>query len=584
MLGRMATFFVRALLPALSLTLSLGACGGRSTTSPPRSPERIPSTSAAPSSPVTDAMKRASEAITADDLRSAVETLSSDRFEGRGVAAPGGELAMQYLEQQLRALGFAPAGPDGSYRQPFDVLGITARVPTAWSFRHGKQKVALAGATDYIVAPGDQAARTKLDAAELVFVGYGIEAPEYQWDDFKGQDLRGKILLMLNNDPDWDPALFAGETRLYYGRWTYKHESAARHGAAGAIIIHTDESAGYPFQVVQTSWGGERFELPRESEPRLALHAWTTEAATRKLLSLAGHDLDALIAAAKQRDFAPKPLGITTSIALDSTVRRVRTANVLGKLPGSDPMLRDEAVIYTAHHDHFGIGKPDARGDKIYNGAVDNAAGMAQLLAIAKGLKALEPPTRRSALVLFVGAEEQGLLGSQYYAAHPTYEPGAIAADINYDFANIWGRAADISFVGKEKSTLDQLVTKIAAVQGRQVLPDPMPDRGHYYRSDHFSFARIGVPAVSFGVGTAFPGRPEGWVKAQLEDYEEHRYHQPSDELGSDWNFDGMVEDARLGLWTGIAIANADAMPSWTPGDEFEAARKSAIEKRKAGR
>jgi Zn-dependent M28 family amino/carboxypeptidase len=382
---------------------------------------------------------------------------------------------------------------------------------------------------------------------------------------------------MLNNDPDWDPALFAGTTRLYYGRWTYKYESAARHGAAAAIIIHTTPSAGYPFSVVQSSWGGEQFELPAENEPRIAAQTWVTESAARDLVKLAGKDLDALVESAKSRDFKPVSLGVTTSLNFSNKLKRARTANVFGALPGSDANAKSEYVVYSAHHDHLGVGKPNDKGDKIYNGALDNATGCAELLAIARAFKALPKAPARSVMFLFVAAEEQGLLGSQYFASHPTMPAGKIAVNINYDGGNIWGRTCDVTFVGKGKSSLDAIVDAIAATQGRTVKPDQFPDRGHFYRSDQFSFAHIGVPALYLDTGLEFVDRPSDWGKQQIEDWEANDYHQPSDELRPSWNFDGMLEDVKLGFWTGDIIANAAQMPSWTPGDEFEATRKAAI-------
>jgi Zn-dependent M28 family amino/carboxypeptidase len=410
-----------------------------------------------------------------------------------------------------------------------------------------------------------------------VFVGYGIEAPEYGWNDFKGRDLTGKILLMLNNDPDWDPALFQGERRLYYGRWMYKYESAARHGAAGAIIIHTTPSAGYPWQVVRTSWSGEQFEVPTAGEPRLQVEAWVTEQAAEDLVALAGKDLAALIAAARSRDFEPVPLGVTTSIRFETVMKRTRSANVLGLLPGADPKLGREVVIVTAHHDHLGVGEPDAAGDRIYNGAIDNGAGLAQVLGIAKALAALPERPRRSVLINFVGAEEAGLLGSQYYAEHPTFPPGRIAANINYDGGNVYGRTRDLTFIGKGKSSLDAVVAAIAARQGRVVVGDQFPDRGFFYRSDQFNFAKIGVPALYIYRSTDFVGREPGWGQARFEEYEAKVYHQPSDEFAESWVYAGMVEDAQVGFWAAYLVANADAMPAWVPGDEFEAARKTAV-------
>jgi Zn-dependent M28 family amino/carboxypeptidase len=381
---------------------------------------------------------------------------------------------------------------------------------------------------------------------------------------------------MLNNDPDWDPALFGGKTRLYYGRWTYKYESAARQGAAGAIIIHTTPSAGYPFQVLQTSFSGEQFELPSTGAPGIQVKGWTTEQAARQLAALAGQDLDKLVESAKSKDFRPVPLGVTTSLEFTNKIQRASTANVFGTLPGSDSNLRDQLVVYTAHHDHLGIGMPDDKGDRIYNGALDNATGVAQVLAIAKAFRALPKPPRRSIMILFVAAEEQGLLGSEYFARHPTVPAGRIAADINYDGGDIWGRTRDVTYVGKGKSTLDKIVDQIAGRQGRTLKPDQFPDRGYFYRSDQFNFAKIGVPALFLDTGTDFIGKPEGWGRQQVEYYEEHHYHQPSDEIASNWNFDGMIEDATIGFWTGLIVANADQMPAWMPGDEFEAARHAA--------
>jgi Zn-dependent M28 family amino/carboxypeptidase len=382
---------------------------------------------------------------------------------------------------------------------------------------------------------------------------------------------------MMNNDPDWDPNLFAGKRRLYYGRWTYKYESAARQGAAGAIIIHTTPSAGYPWQVVQSSWGGEQFELPEAGEARVRLKAWATEEATRRLMKAGGFDLDKLIGAARSRGFRPVPLGLRTSIAFSNHLARSQTANVGGLLPGSDPRLGAEVLIYSAHHDHFGIGEPDATGDRIYHGAVDNASGCAQVLSIARAFAALPERPRRSVLMLFVAGEERGLLGSGYYAAHPSFAPGRIAANINIDGGSIFGRTRDISLISMGKSSLDDIAVAVAKYQGRVVLPDQFPDRGYYYRSDQFSFAQIGVPALFFSGGTDVIGRPAGWGKVQHDEWELKKYHQPADKLDDTWNFDGMIEDAQLDFLAGWLIAQAATMPNWKPGDEFEAARKRAL-------
>ena len=521
--------------------------------------------------------EQAAEEITGDYMRSIVVEISDDRYEGRGPGSEGDAMARAYLAKRMEELELEPAAEDGSWEQPFDLVGVNSSQPDSWTFEGHGQSLTLKQWDQFIVGGGIQEARAELDGAELVFVGYGIQAPEYDWDDYKGVDLTGKVLVMMNNDPDWDPDLFGGETRLWYGRWDYKYLSAARQGAAGAIIIHTSPSAGYPFQVVQTSWTGVQFELPAGDEPRSQVKAWVTEDSARELIAMAGLDLDELREAAYNRDFQPVPLGITTSIGMDVEITRVQSANILGLIPGSDPELKDEVVIYTAHHDHLGIGTPNEDGDVIYNGAMDNATGVAQVLAIAKAIKALPEAPRRSILVNLVGAEEQGLLGSEYYAANPTFAPGKIAANLNYDGGNIWGHTHDVTFVGLGKSTVDEIVTMIAEEQGRVVKPDQFSDKGYFYRSDQFSFAKIGVPAMYLDTGTDFVDRPPEWGREQQNHYTEVNYHQPTDEYDPSWTFDGMVDDALLGYWTGLAIANADDMPTWNAGDEFEAARIEAL-------
>lgn len=520
----------------------------------------------------------ATAAITADLMRGIVREISDDKYEGRGPGSRGDVAAREFLIGEMEALGLEPGAADGGWEQAFELVGLTADQPPEWTFENDAGEMTLKQWDDFIVSSGVQANRAEVVDAEVVFVGYAIEAPEYDWNDFKDHDLNGKVLMIMNNDPDWDPDLFAGETRLWYGRWDYKYLSAARQGAVGAIIIHTQPSAGYPFQVVQTSWTGEQFELAAADEPRLQVEAWVTEDVARSLVDMAGLDLDALREAADNRDFEPVPLGITTSIGMDVNMNRVESANILGLLPGSDPGLKDEVVIYTAHHDHLGIGTPNESGDVIYNGAMDNASGVAQVLAMAKALKGLPDAPRRSMLFALVGAEEQGLLGSLYYAHNPTFAPGKIAANLNYDGGNIWGHTHDVTYIGLGKSSIDQIVTAIASEQGRVVKPDQFADRGYFYRSDQFSFAKIGVPAMYLDTGTDFVDRPAGWGREQVNHYTDVHYHQPSDEYDDSWNFDGMIADAMLGFWVGLGIANADAMPQWNEGDEFEAARLEALE------
>jgi Zn-dependent M28 family amino/carboxypeptidase len=515
--------------------------------------------------------------ITDHALRAPIRFLASDELEGRGPATRGDALARLYLAAELESLGYQPGGEKGGWEQPVDVVSVTAKLPASWTFTGKGGTVDLKWSEDYIAGSGVQTPTAEIKDAGLVFVGYGIEAPEYKWNDFKGVDVRGKVLVMLNNDPDWDPKLFAGSTRLYYGRWTYKYESAARHGAAGVIIVHTTPSAGYPWQVVQSSWGGAQFELPAESEPRIQLKGWATEDAARRLLKAGGADLDKLVKAAQGRGFKPVPIDLKTSIKFENQISKVRTANVAGLLPGSDPKLKDEVVIYSAHHDHFGIGEPDKTGDRIYNGAEDNAAGCAQVLAIARAMAALPQRPRRSVLMLFVAGEEQGLLGSKYYSLHPTFAPGKIAANINYDGGNYRGRTRDLTQIGAGKSSLDVIAKALVEKQGRKLVPDQFPDKGYFYRSDQFSLAKVGVPALYFDNGYDYVGKPAGWGKHEHEEWTEHVYHQPSDELDDTWVFDGMIDDATIGFEAGWLVAQADEMPTWNPGDEFEATRKKAI-------
>ena len=523
-----------------------------------------------------------------EDLPTQLDTwladLADDAMEGRGPGTAGDVAARQYIADAMADMGIEPAAADGSWEQPFDIVGINATVPETWTFETGGgDSVEFAFWDEFIAGSGVQSEQAVVEDAEVVFVGYGIQAPEYGWDDYGDADLTGKVLVMLNNDPDWDPDLFEGDRRLYYGRWTYKYESAAAQGAAGAIIIHTTPSAGYPFQVVQTSWTGPQFELPAEGEPRSQINAWLTEEAARRLFDLAGVNYDETLESARSADFEPVPLGLMTSLALENIVTSEQTANVLGALPGSDPDLADEWIVFTAHHDHLGVSPDESLEDRIYNGALDNAAGVAQVLAIASELAAQEPGPSRSVLFAFVGAEEQGLLGSEYYAAHPTVPPGKMAANINYDGGNQWGPTRDVTYIGYGKSSLDAVVEAAAAEQGRTVLPDQFPANGYFYRSDQLNFARIGVPAIYLDNGTDFIDRPEGWGREQLEAWTENVYHQQSDEYqplneeGEGWNLEGMVEDVELGLACARAIAENPELPSWNPGDEFEAARLAAL-------
>ncbi len=572
-------------LPLACAGVLIGGCGGGDRDGVTEKQSAAPAAAPAATAPVappavaatpfTDTASRAADSISGDDIRTWVAALSSDEMGGRGPGSDGDRMARRYIVGELQKLGYKPGAADGAWEQSFDLVGINSTMPPVWKFK-GDGELELAAGSEYIAGSGVQSGQATLTDAELVFVGYGIEAPEYDWNDFKGQDLSGKVLVMLNNDPDWSDDLFEGNRRLYYGRWTYKYESAARQGAAGAIIIHTTPSAGYPFQVVQTSWTGEQFEIPAGDEPRIQVAAWVTEDAARKLMALNGHDLDKLTEKARSRDFAPVALGMTTSLDLENRLTRVSTGNVLGMLRGSDPELADEVVVFTAHHDHLGTAE-SGEGDRIYNGARDNASGVATILAIAKAVAELPEPPRRSILIAAVGAEEQGLLGAKALAADPPVAPGLIAANINFDAGNIWGATRDITFIGLGKSSLDEVAQTVAAHQDRVVTGDQFPDKGYFYRSDQFALARIGVPAMYMKGGTDYIGRPANWGAEQVGAYTAKNYHQPSDELTDDWNFDGLVQDAQLGFWCGLIIANDDELPSWNPGDEFEAARKAAL-------
>jgi Zn-dependent M28 family amino/carboxypeptidase len=532
---------------------------------------------APPAAVITPAEKAAAASITAERLRAHIRYLADDLLEGRGPGSRGDKLAQAYIATQMEAMGLQPAGENGTWFQPFDIVGVDTKNPATTLFRKGSDSVQLKYHDEFIASSGLQAPAARLDDAELVFVGYGIVAPEYGWDDFKGVDLKGKVLVVMNNDPEDDPALFAGKTRLYYGRWTYKYEQAARTGAAGAIIVHTTPSAGYGWNVIQTSWSGEQFGVPQEG-PALQVKAWVTEESARKLATLGGQDLDRLRAAAQKKDFRPVPLGVTWSLALENEVSRTQTANVLGRLPGSDPALSKEAVVYSAHHDHLGVKKDAKPGeDAIYNGAKDNASGVAALLTLAEAMRNLKPRPKRSIVFAAVAAEEQGLLGATYFAAHPTMPPGRMAANINIDGINIFGRTKDIAMIGLGKSSLDQWIERIVAAQGRVVKGDQFPDRGFFYRSDQFALARIGVPAAYFDDGVEVIGKPAGWGKEQQEKFEATDYHQPSDELRDTWDLSGAVEDVQLDFYLGAKVANDPKLPTWNPGDEFEGARKKAL-------
>ena len=525
---------------------------------------------------VTDEEREASLSIRVNQMRADIRFLASDLLEGRAPGTRGERLAREYVAARFEAMGLEP-GSAGGWEQPVELVGATAKAPDSVRVSRGAESVTLKNRDDFIVWSGRQLGEVKLEGAELVFVGYGIVAPEHGWDDYKGADLRGKVLLFMNNDPEHDASLFAGRRRLYYGRWDYKFQMAKERGAAGALVIHTDASAAYGWSVVQNSWSGEILSLPEADETSLALKGWATEEACRRIARLAGHDLDALRARAETREFRPVPLGASLDIVLRNEIVRRHSANVIGRLPGSDPALAKEAVIYTAHHDHYGIKASGSGEPAVYNGALDNAAGVATMLAVAEAFAALPERPRRSILFASVTGEEQGLLGSQHLAEHLPLSAGLVAANVNIDGANIWGRTKDVPVIGLGKSSLDDWIRAIAEMQGRTVVPEAYPDKGSYYRSDHLSFARMGVPSAYVDVGTEVLGRPSGWGRKQQQAWEDAHYHQPTDDLQPDWNFEGALEDTQLLFLLGAKVANAPHAPAWRPGDEFEAARRKSL-------
>jgi Zn-dependent M28 family amino/carboxypeptidase len=531
----------------------------------------------------TQQRRRANPPLNEAAMRAHIKFLASDLLEGRGTGAAGGLLAATYIATQMEALGLRGAGSNGSFFQPVSLVGVKADPNTKLiiSGRNGKESFKFAD--DYVAFTGAQTEAIEVDA-DLVFVGYGISAPELRWNDFKGEpaDYRGKILVMLVNDPPAtaaEPNLFGGKSLTYYGRWTYKYEVAARRGAAGVILLHTDQSAGYPWSVVRTSNGSWRFDIarqPGDSSPFLKFRSWVTDATARKIMKLAGQDLDDLRTKAASRDFQPVSLNLKGKIDLKSEVKRVEAPNVAGILPGSDPKLRDQYVVYSAHWDHFGVGAPDKTGDTIYNGALDNATGVASVLAIAEALSSLPSAQRprRSSLFLFPTAEEQGLLGAEWYATHPLVPLARTAADVNLDSMNVLGPTEDFIPLGAERSSLQAVVDAVARERGLRVSPDARPEQGSFYRSDHFPFAKAGVPSISLKEGNAYVGHTKEWGEEQFKAYNTAHYHQPSDEYRDSWNFRGMLQETDIALAIGRRIGDMDQLPRFNPGDEFAKAQR----------
>jgi len=507
--------------------------------------------------------------VSAARIREHVRFLSSDLLEGRGVGTRGGDLATEYIATQFALAGAQPAGDNGTYFQKVPLVGVETSPGAQLSAAAGSKSIAFTWLTDWVGQTDDQQPQTTFEN-EAIFVGHGITAPEWNWDDFKGVDVRGKVLILFTNEPNSsDPKFFDGRALTYYGRWTYKYEEALRRGAAAAIIIHTTPTAGYGWDVVRSSWGREDLQVKLAPGAKsLALAAWLSREAGEKLLALAGKTVDELLAASESRDFRPIPLGIRIRGGIPSKVRQIESRNVAALVPGSDPKLKDEVLIYTAHWDHLGKGDP-VQGDDIYNGAVDNATGCAVLLELARAWAARPEKPRRSALFLAVTGEEGGLRGSEFYAAHPLFPIAKTALDLNYDALFPWGRAKDIVLTGAERTSVWPVVQAVSRRLDLTISPDTEPEQGHYFRSDHFSFAQVGIPAFTIGHATEFAGKPADYYQKAWEEFNAKHYHQPSDEFRADWDFTALEQAAQFGLVLGTDIANQEKLPGWKPGDQF---------------
>ncbi len=514
--------------------------------------------------------------LSGDRIAAHVRFLSSDALEGRGPATRGEILTTEYLATQFALAGAEPAADDGSYFQVVPLVGVQSLPDTSLTWNGSRGRISMKWLEDYVAVNHRQQENISIDA-EVVFVGHGIVAPEFSWDDYKGLDVKGKVVVLFTNEPpSEDPEFFGGKALTYYGRWSFKYEEALRQGAAGAIIIHTTPTAGYPWQVVRNSWGGRNPYVKLEAgEEALAVAGWVTSAAGGKITASTGKTLDELLDAANTPAFQPIPLGFRLRGRIQSQVEPFETRNVIAKVEGSDPERRDEAVLYTAHWDHLGIGFA-VDGDEIYNGAADNASGCGIVLELAQAFAQLDPAPPRTILFAAVGAEEGGLRGSQYYAQNPVIPAGKTAVNLNYDGFLPLGLAKDISLPGYERTTLEPLVEQLAAEFDLILRPEAHPEQGYYYRSDHFSLAKAGVPAFSVNPGIDYVGRPEGWGEEAEKRYVAEDYHQPSDEFDPAWDFSGLSQIAAFGFELGRRVAAEPDLPTWKPGDEFLPAREKS--------
>lgn len=518
-------------------------------------------------------INRALESITPEYIKAHTLYLSDDMLEGRGTGSRGEKIAAKYIAAQFQAIGLEPGNSDGTYFQNIPIVGIESRISIPMIAVKADKSIEFNYLTDHITFSGQHEDKVSVDA-EVVFVGYGIIAPQQNWDDYKDVDVSGKILLIMNDDPKsptGDPKFFGGNARTYYGRWTYKYEIAAEKGAIGAIIIHTDSSAGYSWDVVQNSWSTEQFGFKDDPSQKFKMQSWLTETASSKLVEFAGYNLKDLMAGAESRKFMPVRLGINLSVTVKNKIREIYTQNVLGLLKGSDLNLSSEVVVHTAHYDHLGISLP-VNGDSIYNGASDNALGVGMMLSIAKAFTELEKKPKRSILFIACAAEETGGLGSEYYAANPTFPLEKIAANFNTDGANFFGLAKDITFIGSECSTMGKAIEKVLKQQKIRLTPDKFPEQGSFYRSDQFSFAKVGIPAASVRGGSDYFDaslRAEDYVK-----YRRENYHQPTDTVAPWWNFNAVVQQAQLVFLCELEVANQIEIPEWNPNQEFQRLKK----------
>ncbi len=514
----------------------------------------------------------AMQKIDPERIRAHVRFLSHDLLEGRGTGQRGGDIAAEYMGTQFALYGLKPVGDSGTYLQKVPMVGITPAPETTFSLVSSKGTTDLKPLENYVAYDETQQAQSDIDA-DIVYVGYGIEAPEYKWDDYKGTDVRGKVLLMLVNEPPSDDMnFFKGKNLTYYGRWTYKYEEAAHKGAVGAILIHQTEMASYPWEVVRNSNSGEKSFLKLDGTLKLKVASWVQFEVARQMAATAGMDLDKMMADARSRDFHPVALPLKLKAHMMSKIRPFQSNNVLAMLPGSDRTVKNEAVMYTAHYDHLGI-RPEMPGDNIYNGANDNATGCGILLEIARAYSEATGRPRRSILFASVTAEEQGLLGSEYLGKHPPIPAGKISLDLNYDDVPPLGSPEEVEVSGSERTTFYPVIAAMAKTFRLAIRPDSRPEAGHYYRSDHFSLARVGIPAFSINEGTKYKGHDAAWGMQQAEEYTSKHYHQPSDEYHPSMDFTGDAAMARFGFALGWAAASQSKLVGWQKGDEFEPAR-----------